>query len=105
MPTKFQVTLSLMEGRSVWIQVTYGEDMWQKKIQPRMKDIVMYSLSSAKESIVKRKNSHELYGYDFMVDGALETWLLEVNCSPSLEHSTGVTSNLVKLMMHDLAKV
>lgn len=89
----------------VWIQTKYGVDVWQTKIQPRMKDIVLYSLSSAKESIVKRKNSHELYGYDFMVDEDLNTWLLEINCSPSLEHSTSVTTNLVKLMMHDLVKV
>ncbi|GMH42565.1 hypothetical protein BSKO_10484 [Bryopsis sp. KO-2023] len=87
------------------LQKRYGKDVWEEKLQPRIKQIVLYSLASAQESIIGRKNSHELYGYDFMVDENLETWLLEINCSPSLEHSTSVTSTLVKAMISDLVKV
>jgi hypothetical protein len=32
-------------------------------------------------------------------------WLLEVNCSPTLEHSTPVTSQLIPEMVEDLMKV
>lgn len=87
------------------VQDRYGGDIWKSKILPRMKEIVLYSLASAQESIISRKNSHELYGYDFMVDENLNSWLLEINCSPSLEHSTVITTNLVKKMVSDLMKV
>lgn len=87
------------------VQDRYGGDIWKNKIQPRMKEIVLYSLASAQEAIISRKNSHELYGYDFMVDENLNSWLLEINCSPSLEHSTLITTNLVKKMVSDLMKV
>lgn len=35
-----------------------------------------------------RKNSMELYGFDFMIDEKLAPWIIEVNSSPSLEFST-----------------
>ena len=57
------------------------------------------------ESLQARPNSHELFGYDFVVDQALNVWLIEVNCSPSLEHSTPVTACLCAQMMDDLFKV
>jgi len=56
------------------------------------------------ESLQARPNSHELFGYDFVVDQALNVWLIEVNCSPSLEHSTPVTARLCAQMMDDLFK-
>ncbi|DBB01698.1 hypothetical protein WJX77_004961 [Trebouxia sp. C0004] len=79
--------------------------LWQNHIQPQMQRIVQYSLACATESLQARPNSHELFGYDFVVDQALNVWLIEVNCSPSLEHSTPVTARLCAQMMDDLFKV
>lgn len=38
--------------------------------------------------VVHRENAHEMFGYDFMVDTNFNVWLIEVNSSPSMEHST-----------------
>lgn len=35
-----------------------------------------------------RKNSSELFGYDFMIDDKYNAWLLECNSSPTMEYST-----------------
>jgi hypothetical protein len=53
-----------------------------------MKDIVKWSLQSAQEYIENRKNSHEMFGYDFMVDENYKVWLIEINSSPSMDYST-----------------
>ena len=40
-----------------------------------------------------------------MVDENLKVWLIEINSSPSMDHSTHVTERLVKLVLNDLPKV
>ncbi len=63
--------------------------------------------------IENRKNSVELFGYDFMVDENFNVWLIEINSSPAMDYSTviyeiqiqSVTKRLVKMVMRDTAKV
>ena len=83
-----------------------------QKIKPQIKEIVKYSLMCAVQSIENRKNTHELYGYDLMVDENYKVWLIEINSSPSMDYSTviiyfikHVTSKLVKECLHDIVKV
>lgn len=38
--------------------------------------------------VSNRKNSHETYGYDIMIDEDYNIWLIEINSSPSMEYST-----------------
>lgn len=63
------------------------------------------SLESVQDMVEARKNSFEFLGYDFMVDENLKVWLIEINSSPSMDHSTHVTERLVKLVLNDLPKV
>jgi len=85
------------------------EDLWETCIKPQIADIITWSLLCVVESIQNRKNTYELYGYDFMVaegsDGRPKVWLIEVNSSPACDYSTPVTTPLVKKMMEDTAKI
>ena len=65
-----------------------GYDAFEEKIRPAMKNAVIKSLLSVQDMIENRKNSFEIYGYDFMIDNNLDTWLIEINSSPSMEYST-----------------
>jgi len=35
-----------------------------------------------------RKNSMEMFGYDFMIDEEYNPWIIEINSSPSMDYST-----------------
>jgi hypothetical protein len=81
------------------------EDILLHKIQPRMKEIAIYTLLCASEMIEHRKNSWELYGFDFMVDDNYNTWLIEVNSSPACDYSTKVTERYVQKALVELLSV
>lgn len=74
-------------------------------IQKKMKDIIINSIRVTENQVNGRKNSFELFGYDFMVDVDLNPWLIEVNSSPSMDTSTPITKRLVKLVLEDCVKV
>lgn len=46
----------------------------------------------SQDLVEHRKNSWELYGYDFMVDDQHKPWLIEINSSPACDYSTKVFS-------------
>ena len=59
----------------------------------------------ASEMIEHRKNSWELYGFDFMVDDEYNAWLIEINSSPACDYSTTVTERYVQKALVELLKV
>lgn len=82
-----------------------GYDHFNEVMKPRMKEIVKYSLMSVQEHIQNRKNSSEIYGYDFCIDEKLNLWLIEINSSPAFDFSSDVTERLVKSASEDYIKV
>jgi tubulin monoglycylase TTLL3/8 len=70
-----------------------------------MKQNVINSISCVQDKFTHRKNTVELFGYDFMVDDNFNCWLIEVNSSPAMDYSTKVTTRLVKQVLKDTAKV
>eukprot|EP00927_Polykrikos_kofoidii_P008301 TRINITY_DN13441_c0_g1_i2.p1 TRINITY_DN13441_c0_g1~~TRINITY_DN13441_c0_g1_i2.p1 ORF type:complete len:1201 (+),score=302.66 TRINITY_DN13441_c0_g1_i2:73-3603(+) len=86
------------------------EDYWETCVFPQIKDIILWSLRSVMDIVEPRKNTAELYGYDFMFSCPGEgekprVWLIEVNSSPAMDYSTKVTTPLVKKVMEDTARV
>ena len=71
----------------------------------KIKNAVICSFYAAHHEIKQRENSHELYGYDFMIDEDFNVYLIEVNASPALDYSTKITENAVKTMVKDLIEI
>jgi tubulin monoglycylase TTLL3/8 len=93
------------EELAEYIKKNTGSDLWELKIKPKVKEIVMYSLECVQEIVDNRKNSVELYGFDIMIDEEYNPWLIEINASPAMDYSTTVTECLVKEVMEDVIKV
>ena len=86
-------------------KITGDPKVWERQIQPMIKRIVVWSLQSAQDMVDQRKNSFELYGYDFMIDEQLNPWLIEINSSPDCSYSTPCTEEVVKEALPGIVKV
>jgi len=82
-----------------------GQPLTWRNIKWQMKRLVWISLQAAAGKIKERRNSFEVFGYDFMVDATGKVWLIEVNSNPDLSYSTSTTRDLVPLMLADAAQV
>jgi tubulin monoglycylase TTLL3/8 len=87
------------------LKSTYGRDIWEEDIVPKVKDIIIHSLQAVQDVMDTRKGSMELLGYDIMIDDQFKPWLIEVNSSPTMEYSTGVTKHLAQNVMESIVKV
>ena len=72
-----------------------------------MKDIALDCYLSAKNSMnpLKRKNSFEFFGFDFMIDEDFRVWLIEVNTNPYIGIHNDSMKNLLPLMLSGLFKI
>jgi tubulin monoglycylase TTLL3/8 len=80
-------------------------DIMETIIQPRMQDIAKWSLQCGCEMVDHRKQSFELYGFDFMIDETCGAWLIEINASPACDYSTAVTERYVQKALVELLDV
>lgn len=53
----------------------------------------------------KRKNSFELFGFDFLIDEDFRVWLIEVNTNPYLGIPNEYIKNLLPTMLDDLFRI
>lgn len=86
-------------------QKTGKADFVNEMILPKMREIIINSLSCGCDSVTARKNSWELYGFDFMIDDSYKTWLIEINSSPACDYSTKTAEAYVKKALVEILSV
>ena len=52
-----------------------------------------------------RKNSFEIFGYDFIIDEVYNPWLIEVNTNPCIEESSPMLEIYLPRMLDDAFKL
>jgi tubulin monoglycylase TTLL3/8 len=79
-------------------------DEWTTGIQPQIDAAVSATLRCAEDGLEvdAKTRACALYGYDFVIDEHMHVWLLEVNSSPCMEHTTPVTADLCPRAFADL---
>ena len=82
----------------------YKKDLWNE-INEKIKNAIICSFDCARHEIGYRENSHELYGYDFMIDEEFNVYLIEINSSPAMDYSTSITERLVKEMLGNIIQI
>ena len=73
----------------------------------RIKDLMIDVYLSVRKTInpSKRKDSFELFGFDFLVDEDFRVWLIEVNTNPYLGIPNAYIKGLLPKMIDDLFKI
>eukprot|EP00668_Euglena_longa_P014026 GGOE01017991.1.p1 GENE.GGOE01017991.1~~GGOE01017991.1.p1 ORF type:complete len:408 (+),score=146.40 GGOE01017991.1:110-1333(+) len=84
----------------------YVESRYSKAVADtlvaNMKFIIVQSLRSCQGVISNDKHCFELYGYDLLIDGSMKPWLIEINASPSLSHTTATDRHLKTELLRDV---
>lgn len=76
------------------------------KCMHEMARIIVTTMLAARGEIDGRhKNAFELFGFDFIMDDEFRTWLLEINCSPTMEHSTEIVTGLIDEMSTGMVNI
>ena len=85
----------------------YNRISVKKDLLPKIKDIILYTMKSAKNKINKleRKICFEIFGYDFMFDVNFQPYLLEINTNPGLEISSPLIAMLIPRLIDDAFKL
>ena len=53
---------------------------------------------------LKKDNTFELFGLDFMIDEDFKVYLIEVNTNPCLEHSSSLLVRLIPNMIENMIR-
>uniref|UniRef100_K3W523 Tubulin--tyrosine ligase-like protein 9 n=1 Tax=Globisporangium ultimum (strain ATCC 200006 / CBS 805.95 / DAOM BR144) TaxID=431595 RepID=K3W523_GLOUD len=80
----------------------HGRDVWNESIVPQMHHAIRVAIQSTVSKLTNVGRGFEWLGLDFLLDENYCVWLLEVNVSPDVSHSTDVTANLVPKATEDL---
>lgn len=76
-------------------------------IMPRIKDLIIDTILCSKAELnpLHRPHIFEFFGYDFMIDEDLRTWLIEVNTNPYLGTPNEYIGNLLPKFVDDMLDI
>ena len=75
------------------------------KIYSDMREQIVISLEASKNYLKLEKGSFEIFGYDFLIDNNLGTWLVEVNTNPCYDEPSSILKMFIPRMMNDALKL
>lgn len=78
-----------------------------RTVLPKIKMIVKETVSASFQLMdpVKRENTMEIFGYDFMVDRKMKPFLIEVNTNPCLELASKYLAVIIPNMIENAVKI
>ena len=85
-----------------------GSNIWfYRDIMPQIKTLITDSFRSVYGKIdpFRRKNSFEIYGFDFMLDRDFKVYLIECNTNPCLELPCPLLARIIPSVLNDSFRI
>jgi len=81
---------------------SFKEQVWEK-----IKEMIclVHRCASKHLNVNNKNKSFEIFGYDFMIDSDLKTWLIEINTNPSITTGGKVLDAYIPRMIDDALKI
>lgn len=83
----------------------HPEDIVRTRLKKAMYEQIELTFESVRSQLKMNKACFEIFGFDFLVDSDLQTWLLEVNSNPCYEEASPLLQSLVPRMINDAMKL
>lgn len=73
----------------------------------KIKESIFLSMCAVKRKLNEKSRRYcfEVFGYDFLIDERMKTWLIEVNTNPCIEESSPLLGQLIPRMLDDAFKL
>ena len=81
------------------------EDWFEEVMVPKMKSIIMHTVRSTIDKMLRHPGVYELFGIDFLLDSDLNLWLIEVTPLFRYDAATQTTGDLKLKIQKDLVEM
>ena len=82
-----------------------NNNYFKEVMVPRMKEIIMHTVRSVSEKLLRHPGVYELFGIDLMLDDDLNLWLLEVTPLYHYDAATQMTGDLKMGILRNLTEM
>ena len=101
-------TLKSAKELEDFVQATKKPDFsFKGQVWEKIKEMIrlVYRCSAKQLNSNNKNKSFEIFGYDFMIDSNLKTWLIEVNTNPSITTGGKILDAYIPRMIDDALRI
>lgn len=80
-------------------------DQFKHKVTDRINEVMRLTFLQIKDRLDCKFGSFEVFGFDFMLDSALNPQLLEINVNPALFLDTEVQAQIIPSLVKDICNM
>ena len=95
-------TFQKLQNYLIEQKYTNDHDWINNSLRKQLKEIMVHSLRMTQHAFLKRSQSFELFGCDFVLDTNLKVWLIEINTTPSLDAPSLDREKILVKMLEDM---